>query len=1318
LSTPIILTNFTAGEIAPALFGRVDQARYRNGASTARNTYVGYQGGLYSRAGTAFVGFSKQTGRTYPFRPIPFQFNVEQGLVLEFGNFYMRVVSNGAYVTENVIPISNITQSSPAVITASAIGGKFASPDNTFTYSSYNGGDTITLAGGIYTTQAVLSVLTTTLLGLQLNNSGTSGVYAPADTINLSGGSQLSPAIITVSTTQVVSATVTSGGSGGTNGPAVVTGTTGTGTLFQANVTIASGAIASVDSISVAGDYTVNPTTPAAEPVTGGGLLGATLNLQIGVLSFSITSRGNFSSNPSGNAFTQDSTSGSGIGATFQYGLFGPLSVNFINPGIYTVFPSNPVHQASTSGSGLGAQFIVSAVSVAPFNNGDWVFLSGIGGMTQLNGQTVVVGNSTPTSFSIFDVYGNPINSISYSPYTSGGDAARIYTTPAPYAEEDLAYLKFTQSANVMSLCCVNQKSKVEYPPYDLTRNSDTDWVFTEVLMEPTITPPTSISGTASPAPMGATSNTFYQYCVTAINANDGTESVASPIVSIPNAVDIAATTGSIKLTWSAVSGVGEYYVYKATPGYTYQPPVGALFGFVGAAYGTQFIDSNTVADFTQVPPEHLDPFARGQILAVNVISQGSGYTSASASIISATGSEAVLIPVIVNGAIVAFLVENNGRNYLPVDRIVITGNGTGATASLKVGPQTGTYPAVVSYFQQRRVYANTLNNPDTYFMSQPGSFTNFDRRIPTISTDSIIGSPWSVQVNGIQWLVNMPGGLIALTGLSAWQLTGVGGSSLNPQPFTPSNQEAQPQAYNGCSATVPPIRIVNDIVYVQSKGSIYRDASYNFYTNIYTGEDITVWNSHLFTGYEIIQHAWCEEPRKILWAVRSDGILLSLTYIKEQQIIGWARHDTNGIFYGVCSVTEPPVDALYACVQRNFPAGKAYVMERMDDRLWNSVEDCWCVDCGFQLSQPEPNANLDCSSPYGLGSITGVTNLMGGAGYSSFTTAFVVDDNGEGPGTGAVPTLTIVDGVITSITFSIGNQGQNYIFPELVITDPSNTGSGASARLTLNNLTKFTSSVPIFSPSNIGQVIRMGGGVANITGFIDDKNVLAQIIDPIVDIQPNSANFVNSQGLVQTQLSGSWTMTEPVSTLTNLQPLAGMVVTGLADGVVIPPTVVNPNGMITLSQPASSIIVGLGFQVQIQSPYIDLGEPTAQGQRKKISACTVRIEASLNVEIGCNQVDGSTLKPSQIAPVWNNMKLIPNKSRAPYNSLRQPLYTGDERIPLVGGYAIPGQASVQQEQPLPLQILAVIPEIWSGDSPEQRSPSMKKQGEGNKNER
>ncbi len=1290
MSTPVIIPAFTVGEVSPALFGRVDVARLHTAAATMRNMWPSFRGGAYSRAGMAFVGFSKQTGRSYPPRMISFQFSTKQGLALEFGHQYMRVVQDGAFVTESGVPITGITRANPGVVSATATGVTSATANNGAVVSSYAPGDTVTLAGGTYVTPGILSVASTLLLALQIKSPG-NGVYAPGDTITLAGGTQSVAPVVTVSHTKAVSATIVSGGTSGTDGSATVTGTTGTGTKFQADVTISGGAITQVNSITRAGDYTVNPTDPLNEPVTGGGLSGALLNVSMGVLQFTLTTAGVFTANPSNSEFTQASTSGSGTDATFQYAVFGINAVTVSSAGIYTVVPTNPVSQESTSGSGSGATFTIASGAVSPFNDGDWVYLASINGMTELNGRTCVVAGATTTTFQLKDVYGNNVDTTTFSAYTSGGTASRIYTLTTPYSEVDLQWLKWTQSADVMSVCCVNQDTGTEYAPQDLSRLANDNWLFTPVVSETTVAAPGSVTGEKS-----SSGNLTYQYVVTSVSPDDGTESVASPIATIASAVDIASTAGTITLTWTAVPGVNEYNVYKATPGLNNTPPVGALFGYAGSAYGTQFIDQNIVADFSQVPPRHKDPFARGQILNVKAVQGGSGYTSAQGVITTGTGSGANLEAVIVGGQVVAWIVLDAGKDYAATDTISVTGDGTGATARLTTGPETGTYPSVPSYFQQRRVYANSLNNPDTYWMSQPGSYTNFDSRIPTIDSDAITGTPWSVQVNGIQFLINMPGGLVVLTGLSAWQIIGAGSYSTSVQAITPSNQQAQPQAYNGCSPTVPPIRIDYDIVYVQSKGSIYRDLAYQFFTNIYTGSDLTINSPHLFTAYSIREHAWCEEPYKILWAVRDDGVLLSLTYLKPEQVAGWARHDTYGLFKSVCSVTEPPVDALYLAVERNLGPHLAYTVERMDDRIWTSVEDCWCVDCGFQLDQPAPNANLSASSPVGAGEISGITDLVGGSGYSSATTVTVADNDGLGPGTGAVLTPTIVGGVITAIT--VTNAGALYTNPQITISDPTNAGSGASASAVLDNSMTFLADAAVFGPGDVGKVIRMGGGVATVTSYISPTQVGANITTPIAAVQPNSG------GVAQFQLAGSWTMTQPVTTITGLTALVGVTVTGLADGNVITPRVVAADGTVTLDSPASAVILGMGFQAQLQSVYLDVGEsPTVQGQRKKISAVTARIQNSRGIKVGANQLDGSTVTPRQLAPTWNNMAPIQDKAVAPYNSTTQPLWTGDTRLPVTGGFNTPGQVALQQDNPLPMEVLALIPEVLFGDTPEQK---------------
>jgi hypothetical protein len=1213
VAVPFAQAAFTVGEVAPGLYGRADLARYKVGASTVRNGWPKFSGGYYSRAGTSFAGFSKQTGRPTPPRLVPFQSSVKQGLALEFGQRYMRVVTNGAYVTEGDLAITNITQASPGVVSITARGATAATPINTGVTSSYEKDDLITLAGGIGT-PAVLEVSSSEILSLELFAPG-EGVYAPADTITLAGGTHTTTGIVTVTHTQVVSATVNAAGAGGTTGIQTVTGTTGTGTKFQARVTIAAGAITEVRSISVAGDYTVNPTT-AGEPVTGGGLAGATLDLQVGVLTFTITTPGVYQANPVTGTFTQGSTSGTGTQASFSNAIMAPHAVTVRNPGAYSTAPANPVAQASSTGLGEGATFTVTFAAIQPFQDGNWIEISGVDGMTQVNGQTYVVGNATATEFALFSVYGDEIDTSGFTPYSAGGFVARIYTADSPYAAVDLPWLKWTQSADVMSICCVNQDTGTPYQPYDLKRFSDTDWQFDAIAPAPTIDPPGSTSGTASGG-----GSTFYQYVVTAVNPEDGSESIASPIAYIDNAVNVSATAGTITIRWATVAQATNYRIYKAPVTFAERAPLGIPFGVIGMSEGSSFTDSGFVPDFNTVPSQAVDPFD---------------------------------------------------------------------------APEN--YPSVVSYFQDRRVYASTLAQPDTYFMSQPGSFTNFDTRNPPVDSDAITGSPWSVQVDGIQFMVDMPGGLVVLTGREAWQLTGTGGSSFNPQPVTPSTQQAQPQAFNGCHNHVGPIRIDYDILYVQSKGSVVRDLGYQFYQNIYTGIDLTLNSSHLFTGYQIEQWAWAEEPYKLLWAVRNDGVLLSLTFVKPEQIAAWARHDTNGYFVSVCSVTELPVDAVYVAVQRTIGGRDCYTIERMDNRIWSTVDDCWCVDCGLSLAQPAPDATLTISSSTGLGECSGATINDGGTNWSTAAEFSVVDSNGQGPGTGAVPVVTIMGGVITNVVFTPGGTG--YVSPKLVGYDPAGSEGGNyfDIEITLANTVTLATDSAIFTNGDVSSVVRAAGGSARITAYTNDRHVTADVISPFTQTIPDSEESLPPIP------AGEWTMTAPVSTVFGLNHLIGATVTGVADGEVIPPQVVSDNGTIDLARPATNVVIGLGFVAQLQSLYLDaMDNPTIQGQRKRNAVVTARVEASRGFMVGANQPDGGAQSPIQIAPAWHDLTEVPARGVPPYGETAQPFFTGDIRVPLPGGYNTRGQIAFQQSAPLPMCVLSLVTEWEAGDQPQTR---------------
>lgn len=109
------------------------------------------------------------------------------------------------------------------------------------------------------------------------------------------------------------------------------------------------------------------------------------------------------------------------------------------------------------------------------FANGDEVIISGVVGMTELNGKTFQVANKAADTFELTDKDGNDVDTSGYTAYVSGGEAARIYKLTTTYAEADLAAIQFVQTADLMYLV------HPDYPPRVLSRTGDTSWTIADV---------------------------------------------------------------------------------------------------------------------------------------------------------------------------------------------------------------------------------------------------------------------------------------------------------------------------------------------------------------------------------------------------------------------------------------------------------------------------------------------------------------------------------------------------------------------------------------------------------------------------------------------------------------------------------------------------------------------------------------------------------------------------------------------------------------------------------------------------------------------
>jgi len=89
-------SNFTAGELSPRLEGQIDFKKYFNGCSVLENMSVYPHGGAVRRGGSYHVAEVKDSADTG--RLIPFEFNVTQAYVLEFGDQYIRFYKDNGQI--------------------------------------------------------------------------------------------------------------------------------------------------------------------------------------------------------------------------------------------------------------------------------------------------------------------------------------------------------------------------------------------------------------------------------------------------------------------------------------------------------------------------------------------------------------------------------------------------------------------------------------------------------------------------------------------------------------------------------------------------------------------------------------------------------------------------------------------------------------------------------------------------------------------------------------------------------------------------------------------------------------------------------------------------------------------------------------------------------------------------------------------------------------------------------------------------------------------------------------------------------------------
>ncbi len=284
-------------------------------------------------------------------------------------------------------------------------------------------------------------------------------------------------------------------------------------------------------------------------------------------------------------------------------------------------------------------------------------------------------------------------------------------------------------------------------------------------------------------------------------------------------------------------------------------------------------------------------------------------------------------------------------------------------------------YPGAASYFEQRRSFAGTENEPQNVWMTKSGTESNLGYSIPTKDTDAVEIRVRAREANTIRHMVPLSD-LILLTSAAEWRVT-----SVNSDAITPTSISVKPQSYIGASNVQPEI-VNNNIIYAAARGGHPREFAYSADAKGYLSGDLALRAPHLFDGYTIEDMDYAKAPYPVVWFVSSSGKLLGFTYVPEQQVGAWHQHTTATLFgtstyEACCVVAEGEEDALYTIVRRKIDGSYVRYIERIGDRRFDTISDAFFVDCGASYDDPQTITGISAADP-------GVVTTDGAHGFSN----------------------------------------------------------------------------------------------------------------------------------------------------------------------------------------------------------------------------------------------------------------------------------------------------------------------------------------------
>lgn len=636
---------------------------------------------------------------------------------------------------------------------------------------------------------------------------------------------------------------------------------------------------------------------------------------------------------------------------------------------------------------------------------GDQVVFVGFDPEYNLNAVQVTVSAVSGSDYTVDDIFPSALA------IPSGVQAAKVYHIDSPYEEDELAAIRPTQSLDVIYLTNLNKK------PYKVKRNDTYDWEFEavkfldgpymDIVEDATILTP-DVTGKATPAmtsdvlPSGTSS------------ASGGTAWHAFDEDDDTYWDSAADQTGILTYEFDSGKIVDGYAIHIATvnsnASFTNKNYAPATWSFEASNDGSNWdvldrkidyvlYDNNKSTFFTI---KNNTSYTYYRINIKNVGRNGALHPRIREFIMRDTASATITLTASstdgINGGS-GFLSTDVGRlirvkasdnSWRPVEitavnsttevEVTLLGEplpNTEAIRDFRLGywSDTSGWPNYVVFYQDRLWFGGSDVAPDLLVGSVTGDYENMQQVTPegeVLDTSAIVIKLNSRKLSRIKWMEASNKGLLCGTGSQEFVVSSVEGSG---KTITPSTVRGVESTERG-SADVQPIAIDNQVVYTQRSGRTIREYAYVYEAENFKSPSMNLLANHL--GVKPFKKmAYAAEPFSIIWMLREGGTLVGLTYNRDENVVGWHRHnfqDEEVETLAVIPAQDALQDTLFMVIKRTVDGNTRRYVERLT-RFWDfdmTIEDAHYVDSALRYSGDETKdiyglTHLEGRTLYGL---------------------------------------------------------------------------------------------------------------------------------------------------------------------------------------------------------------------------------------------------------------------------------------------------------------------------------------------------------------